>query len=162
MACPRNSFLGYGTAYVATQFGEDIVREKAELDIFAGPPKSEQEVLYFAVGQTPIWQEEVFPGQLVEEFGAFSAALITNVPLTETVPDGPFVSTTRFESIIGPAGVTYYRHVKGHIVPFHPQGVLVPNHCPKHGFPFEVELNFVGGISAVGHTSVPCPNGRKR
>ena len=160
IACPRNSFLGYGTAHVAAQFGEDIVPETAELDIFAGPPKSEQEVLYFADGRTPISQEEIFPGQLVEEFGGFSGDLVTDVPLTGTVPGGGYVSTTRFESIIGPGGVTYERRVHGRLIPFHPQGVLVPTKCPSGGFPFLLELKFVDGTSASGRTSVPCP--RKR
>jgi len=160
-ACPRNSFLGYGTAYVAAQFGGEIIPEKAELDMFSGPPHSEQEVLYFAAGETPIQQEEVFPGQLVEEFGAFSADLITKIPLVGTVPGGEYVSTTRFASILGPAGVTYYRKVHGRLVPFHPQGILVPNRCPAHGFPMVVELRFVDGSAASAHTSVPCPKVRK-
>jgi hypothetical protein len=95
-------------------------------------------------------------------YGRFGSQLATNVPLVTSVPGGPDISIVSVTSTIGPSHLTYYRHVHGQLVAFHPRGVSVPERCPRGGFPFAAQFRFEEGGSASATTTVPCPPARHR
>ncbi len=95
-------------------------------------------------------------------YGAYGTQLGANVPLVTSVPDGPDVSIVSVQSTIGPDRLTYYKHVHGKKVAFHPKGVSVPEHCPVGGFPFAAEFTFQDGSQGSASTTVPCPAQRHR
>jgi hypothetical protein len=76
------------------------------------------------------------------------------------VPDGPDVALVALHTAIGPAGVTYSENVGGRLVRFKPRGFLLPDRCPRGGFPFRVRLSFSAGPPAQATTSVPCHSAR--
>jgi len=156
--CPGNSRVGFGTAFVEVAVGETLVQEPASITTFFGPPKTENEVLFYAVGVSPVDSELVFPARLKSETqGIYGGELETNVPLIASWPGGPLVVLTRLKSTIGPSHLTYYTHSHGKTQAFHPQGIAVPTTCPRHGFPFAAELTFTDGTEVTATHRVPCP-----
>lgn len=156
--CPPNSRVGSGSALVEVPFGTGAGHEIPEIQAVVGPShEGNMVVLFYANGQTPVFAQLVFSGEVQPDTGIFGSQLATTVPLIASVPNGPDVSIVEVRSTIGPAGLTYYKHVKGRLVPFKPLGVGVPEHCPKGGFPFSASFVFQDGSTASAATTVPCP-----
>jgi hypothetical protein len=100
----------------------------------------------------------LFQGQLLPASGRFGATLHASIPLIPTWPEAPDASIVNLRTTLGPEGVTYYRNVHGHRKGFRPQGMAVPERCPRGGFPFQAKYRFQDGTSALARTSVPCPH----
>ena len=158
VGCPPNSRLGAGSALVEVPFGTGSGHEVPEVQAVVGPPKEgNMVVLFYANGQTPVFAQLEFTGEVLPDSGMFGSELATTVPLIPSVPNGPDVSVVEVNATIGPAGLTYYKHSHGHLVSFHPLGIGVPEHCPRGGFPFHASFAFQDGSQASASTTVPCP-----
>ena len=156
--CPPNSRLGAGSALVEVPFGTGSGHEVPEVQAVVGPPHDgNMVVLFYANGQTPVFAQLEFTGEVLPDSGLFGSKLATSVPLIPSVPNGPDVSVVSVNATIGPAGLTYYKHSHGHLVSFHPLGIGVPEHCPSGGFPFHASFAFQDGSQASASTTVPCP-----
>jgi hypothetical protein len=156
--CPPNSRLGFGSADVEVPFGAGAGHEIPEVQAVAGPsPNGNLVVLFYANGLSPVSAQLTFSGEVLPASGRFGSQLATSVPLVTSVPGGPDVSIVSVTTTIGPSHLTYYKHVHGRLVAFHPQGVSVPERCPRGGFPFAAEFGFQEGASASASTTVPCP-----
>jgi hypothetical protein len=161
--CSPNSRLGFGSALVEVPFGTGAGHEIPEIQAVAGPsPGGNLVVLFYANGAFPVSAQLVFQGEVLAASGAFGTQLAANVPLVTSVPGGPDVSIVSVQSTIGPSHLTYFKHVHGRKVAFHPKGVSVPEHCPRGGFPFAAEFTFQDGNSTSAQTAVPCPPRRHR
>jgi hypothetical protein len=157
--CPLDSRLGSGSAYVEVPFGTGSGLELPEVQALMGPPspRSNIVVLFYANGQTPVYAQLVFRGELLPASGLFGSQLTTAIPPIPSVPNGPDVSIISVESTIGPNHLTYTKHVHGRLVHFHPVGIAVPEKCPTGGFPFFAEFGFQDGSKATASATVPCP-----
>ena len=157
--CPPNSRLGSGSALVEVPFGTGSGHEIPEIQAVSGPPSpgGDMVVLFYANGQTPVFAQLVFQGEVLPDSGPFGSQLATTVPLIPSVPGGPDVSVVSVNATIGPSGLTYYKHVHGKLKPFHPLGIGVPERCPRGGFPFSASFFFQDGSQASTSTTVPCP-----
>ena len=160
--CPANSRLGYGSALVEVPFGTGAGHEIPEVQAVAGPSNSGNlVVLFYANGLYPVSAQLAFAGEVLPDSGRFGSQLQTNVPLVSSVPGGPDVSIVSVKSTIGPAHLTYYKHVHGKRVAFSPRGVSVPERCLRGGFPFAASFSFQDGSSTSATTTVPCPPRRR-
>jgi hypothetical protein len=160
--CPANSRLGYGSADVEVPFGTGAGHEVPEIQAVSGPsPKGNLTVLFYANGLFPVYAQLAFAGEVLPATGRFGSQLATTVPLITSVPGGPDVSVVSVTSTIGPSHLTYYKHVHGRRVSFHPRGVAVPERCPHGGFPFAANFTFLDGSHTSAQTSVPCPPARQ-
>ncbi len=160
--CSPNSRLGFGSAVVEVPFGTGSGHEIPELQALSGPSATGNlVVLFYANGLMPVYAQLAFTGEVLPASGLFGSQLAVNVPLVTSVPGGPDVSIVSVQSTIGPSHLTYYRHVHGRRVAFHPRGVSVPERCPRGGFPFAAEFSFLDGSRTTASTTVPCPP-RKR
>jgi hypothetical protein len=158
-ACPPNSKLGEGDAFVEVPFGTGNGHELPSIEAFMGPPvKGNMVVLFYANGQAPVYAQLVFGGELLPETGIYGSDLGTPMPPIPSVPGGPDVSIIRVSATIGPENVTYYRNERARTGPFHPRGVAIPMHCPAGGFPFSASFIFIEGAHATATTKVPCPS----
>jgi hypothetical protein len=156
--CPPNSRVGSGNALVEVPFGTGSGHEIPEVQAVVGPSHDgNMVVLFYANGQTPVFAQLVFAGEVLPDSGTFGSQLATTVPLIPSVPNGPDVSIVNVNATIGPAGLTYYKHVHGRRVAFHPLGIGVPERCPRGGFPFSAAFAFEDGSTASAATTVPCP-----
>jgi hypothetical protein len=161
--CPTNSRLGYGSADVEVPFGTGAGHEIPEVQAVSGPsPKGNLTVLFYANGLYPVYAQLAFSGEVLPDSGSFGSQLATTVPLIASVPGGPDVSVLSVTSTIGPSHLTYYKHVHGRLVSFHPRGVAVPEHCPHGGFPFSANFTFLDGSHTSAQTTVPCASARHR
>lgn len=161
--CPTNSRLGYGSADVEVPFGTGAGHEIPEVQALSGPsPNGNLVVLFYANGLYPVYAQLAFSGEVLPASGAFGSQLATTVPLIASVPGGPDVSVLSVTSTIGPSHLTYYKHVHGRLVSFHPRGVAVPERCPRGGFPFAAEFTFLDGSHTSAQTTVSCPPARHR
>ncbi|HXB66368.1 MAG TPA: hypothetical protein VNV42_15980 [Solirubrobacteraceae bacterium] len=159
--CPANSRLGSGNASVEVPFGDGAGHELPEIEAVMGPSNNGNiVVLFYANGKTPVSAQLVFKGEVQPAGGIFGSQLATAVPAIPSVPDGPNVSIISVKATIGPQGITYYKHVHGRQVAFHPTGIGVPEHCPKGGFPFSASFTFEDGSSTSTTATVPCPPAR--
>jgi hypothetical protein len=162
--CPADSRLGSGSAIVEVPFGTGTGHELPEIQALMGPPSSKSNlvVLFYANGQTPVFAQLVFRGELLPATGIFGSQLTTVVPPIASVPGGADVSIISVQSTIGPSHLTYTKHVHGRLVHFHPVGIAVPERCPAGGFPFSGEFGFQDGTTVSASTTIPCPPRHRR
>jgi hypothetical protein len=157
-ACPPNSLLGFGNAFVEVPFGTEAGHELPEIAAVMGPPHNgNMVVLFYANGKTPVSAQLVFRGEVLPDGGLFGSQLATAVPAIASVPGGNNVSIVSVKATIGPNHLTYYKRVHGKRVTFHPIGIAVPERCPSGGFPFSASFTFEDGSTAAASTTVPCP-----
>ncbi len=161
--CSPNSRLGFGSAFVEVPFGQGSGHEIPDIQALMGPPHNGNiVVLFYADGREPVYAQLVFQGELVAGSSVLGGSLSAAIPLIPSVTNGPPVSIVSVQTTIGPAHLTYYEHVHGKKVAFHPKGVSVPSRCPRGGFQFSADFGFVDGSSTVATSVVPCPPRARR
>lgn len=160
-SCSPNAVMGFGEVLTGVVLGSEIVGESAPITILRAPDRENRlAVLFFAEGTSPIDTRIIFPGLLLPSSAPFGGVVNIGVPLVETLPGAPYVSVIELHSTIGPKRVVYYERVDGHILAYKPRGILLPRHCPRHGFPFAANFSFADGSRASAKTTVACPKRR--
>ena len=135
-ACSPNSRPGIRQRLRGSAFGQGAGYEIPHIQALMGPPHDGNiVVLFYADGREPVDAQIVFEGELIAGSQTFGGSLDAAVPLIPSVAGGPPVSIVSVSATIGPADLTYYERVHGHMVSFHPTGVSVPLRCPRGGFP---------------------------
>jgi hypothetical protein len=149
--CPPDSRMGFGSALAELPIGPEVVSEKVQLRLFAGPsPDGHLHVLVYASGLFPVIAQVVMSGVLL------AGHLDIVIPPIPGLPAGPYVTVAEMQLTLG-GHLTYYERVGGRTVAYHPPGVGLPRHCPRGGFPFSATFAFSAGSSSYAHTAVPCP-----
>ncbi len=158
-ACPANSLMGYGTATAEIPIGPSHLYETAHVTIFRAPAEAGQVGLLFHVEAAgPVSAELVFPGLLLSAAPPYAGSIEIKVPLVPSLPFGPNVAVVKLAMTVGPTSkIFYYEHVHGKTLRYHPRGVLLPDSCPRGGFPFAATFGFEDGSHAAAQTKVPCP-----
>jgi hypothetical protein len=160
--CPANSVMGYGAALAEISLGPAVVGESAPLTILRAPDREGHFALLFdAVGTAPLNAQVVFAGTLLSAPAPFGGSVSIEVPLVASLPGAPDVAVVQLHATIGPLGVIYYEQLAGRTLAYRPPGVLLPDSCPRGGFPFAVELSFADGSRTSVGTAVPCPTRRR-
>jgi hypothetical protein len=150
--------MGFGSAMAQIAVQEGTVYEETQVTIVRGPTREGHLALLFYVdGAEPVSAQIVFPGLLLPAPAPFGGAVSLDVPLVPSWPEGPYVAIVKLRSTLGPEHLTYYEHVRGRVVPYNPQGVLLPKVCPRGGFRFAGTFTFLDGSRATAKTAVPCP-----
>jgi hypothetical protein len=157
-ACPPNSRLGTGSAFVEVPFGTSAGYEIPDIQALMGPPRNGNiVVLFYADGREPVSAQVIFQGELIAGTATLGGSLSAAVPLIPSVNGGPPVSILSVHTMIGPEHLTYYEHVHGRTVSFHPHGVDVPLSCPRGGFRFSADFSFTDTTNVTATSTVPCP-----
>jgi hypothetical protein len=152
--------MGYGTALAEIPVGPLVLTETAHIAVFRAPTQNGHlALLFYAEGETPVSAEIVFPGLLLPAQEPFGGEINLNIPPITGLPGGLNVAVVKLSSTIGPQHIVYYEHTRGRTVAYRPQGVLLPNSCPRGGFPFAALFTFEDGSHASAHTTVACPAG---
>jgi hypothetical protein len=157
-ACPVNSVMGYGSAFTGLVLGSTIVSERAPITILRTPNQDGHlAVLFSAEGTTPVDTRIIFPGLLLPAPAPFGGQVMVGVPLIPTLPGAPYISLLSLRATIGPEKVTYYEQTDGRTLAYKPNGILLPNSCPRGGFPFAAQFSFLDGSVVSANSAVPCP-----
>ena len=150
--------MGYGSVLAEIAIGGEVIDEHATLAVLRAPTVAGHvSLLFYADGLTPVDAQIVFTGALLPASPPFGGLMHVDVPLVPSVPGAPDVAVTQIHGTLGPQHLTYYHHVGGGFVPYNPQGILLPNHCPRGGFPFAAELGFLDGSRTSAQAVVSCP-----
>jgi hypothetical protein len=156
--CPTDSLMGYGSALAEIPIGPEIFQETAQVTLVRAPVQDGHlALLFFANGASPVSTQIVFPGLILPAPTPFGGRIHIKVPLVPSLPAAPDVALVQLRTTLGPRHITYHENVHGRWVSYHPQGILLPNSCPRGGFPFAATLAFLDGSHATAHTTVPCP-----
>lgn len=160
--CPADSVMGYGVVHTGVVLGSTHVTESSLITIFRAPYHGRHfALLFFAEGREPVLTDVIFPGLLLSASEPFGGRVSIGVPLVETLPGAPFVSVLALHATIGPEKVTYYQRAGGITFAFHPWGIKLPEHCPRHRFPFAAQFTFSDGSSTEARTTIGCPRAGK-
>lgn len=161
--CPSRSLMGFGAATAEVELGGEIIEELATTAVFMAPLAEGNINLSFVVnGETPLAAELLFPGRLLPAAPPYGGDIAITVPLLESFPEGPDVALVKLRSTIGSLGLTYYQRIHHEFVPYRPSGIILPSHCPIHGFPFAVTFAFADGSHITSRAAVPCPHAPRR
>jgi len=156
--CPPNSLIGYGNVLAELPIGSEPIPEEGRITTWMAPvEEGHLALLFYAEGQTPVQSEAIFTSQLLEAPAPYGGQLATKVPLIPTLPEAPDASVIDMTSTIGPMNVTYYAWFRGKRIPYHPNGLRLPEHCPRGGFPFAGVFSFLDGSRIRAVTRVRCP-----
>lgn len=159
--CSPNSRMGLGTATVEIPTEFDPAQISAYVTVYMTVPHEEHTtLLLYAETRTPVEAQFVFPTQLLPTTGAYGAEMHTEMPLIASWPEGPPASIIHMETSLGPSELTYYTRRHGKVVGYKPEGMAVPEHCPRGGFPFHADYRFSDGTTAEATTRIPCPPSR--
>ena len=156
--CPPDSLMGEGRAIAEFPVKHQVFRETAQIAIVRG---AEQEgrlaMLLYVYNETAVNAELILPSQLFPGVRPFGGRLQIQVPLVATLPEAPDLAVAEIQLVLGPKDLVYYERAHGKQIRYKPAGIKLPGHCPRGGFPFAIELGFLGGSHASGRTAVPCP-----
>jgi hypothetical protein len=156
--CSPNAAMGFGTAFTGVVLGSTIVTERAPIAIMRAPDRNGRLTLLFSSeGTTPVDTRIVFAGILQPAAVPFGGRVEIGIPLVPTLPGAPYISVISLHSTIGPRRVVYYEQVDGRTLAYRPQGILLPDSCPRGGFRFEAQFGFEDGSLRAAHASIPCP-----
>jgi hypothetical protein len=159
-ACPADSWMGDGRTVAEFPVKHEVFREAAQIAVLRTTEQTGHlALLFYAYEETAVSAQILFTGQLLPARAPFGGLLYIQVPLVASLPEAPYLSVAEIQLVLGPKDLTYYERVNGRVVPYKPAGIRLPGHCPRGGFPFAVELGFLGGNHASNHTTVPCPSG---
>ncbi len=161
--CSPNSRMGLGNAMVEIPVG-NAPKFHANVTVYMGKPVNHHTtMLIYAETVTPVYGQFVFPSELLPvTSGAYGAQLNTAMPLIPTWPGGPPAVIVHMETTLGPRHLTYYTRKHGKLVGYRPEGMAVPERCPRGGFAFRANYHFQDGTSTSATTSVPCPRAASR
>ena len=155
--CSPNAVIGSGTAVAQVRLSAgEAIPEYASVTLLAGALQPGGLGLVINVeGQHPFGGHLVYAGELRparSPFGGVILARLLSIP-SELVSAVALVS---LQLSIGSRAITYYRHPAHHAGSYHPDGIALPDHCPRHGFRFRAALTFQNGRHATAETTVSC------
>jgi hypothetical protein len=151
-ACPANSRMGRGSARVEVPFGPRLVPERVALEIYAAP--SSDGYLHLAIlanGGEPVIAQALLSAVLLP------GLLKVQVPSVETLPGASNAALVEMYATLG-GPLTYYEHVRGHVIAYRPRGIGLPDSCPRGGWTLGASLLFSDGGRSHAHTVIRCPH----
>jgi hypothetical protein len=154
--CPANSLMGRGHALAEVAFGPDIVPEKVNLSLFAGPSSDGYlHLLILAAGEMPVM------GRVVLKAVLLPGHLQIEVPPVPGLPGGANIAFVSFNTTLGGA-LTYYERSHGRTIAYRPKGIGLPSSCPAGGWRLTGKLAFLNGQRSSTETVISCPRKRGR
>jgi hypothetical protein len=157
--CPANSLMGYGNALVEFPIGSESLGEEGQITTWMAPVQDGHlALLFYAEAPAPVFATLIFTGQVREARAPFGGQIATSIPPIETLPGAPDASLIHLTATVGPMNVTYYARYRGKRIPYHPNGLRLPETCPRGGFPFAANFAFLDGTRAHARAAVPCPS----
>jgi hypothetical protein len=157
-ACPPDSIMGDGQAIAEFLIGHHIVREVASLTaVRTTETEGHLTMLMYLYDETAVSTQLILNSRVLPADGPFAGDLDIQVPLLQSISGAPDVSVAEIQLGLGPESLNYSEVLGGKMTHYIPEGITLPKHCPRGGFPFAVTLGFEGGSQATATRKVPCP-----
>jgi len=150
--CSPNAVMGDGTAIV--QARPYNLFESAAVTLLAAPVRQGHlGLLAYADGELPVGIQLVYTGELGDAPAPFGGDIHVDLPQVPDLPPDTAVALLRLRLVIGPRTLRYY---DGRVA-YHPEGIVLPDRCPRGAFPFRADVGFLDGTSATTRIRVACP-----
>jgi hypothetical protein len=157
-ACPANSRAGTGGGEGAYEIAHEIVNEPYTLEFFLADNQPGHVALWiFLKGSRPVSIEIVFPATVIAGPPPYGLGFSVDVPLIKVLPEASDASARTAFLKLGAHNATYYRIVHGKRKLFHVEGIVLPRHCPRGGWPVASTFSFEDGSTVMAKRTVPCP-----
>jgi hypothetical protein len=158
--CPASSRMGNGSAQVQAPFGSGTIGETGELQVIRGPElEGQTQLLFYTEASRPLAGQLAFSSVLLAASAPYEQIQLS-VPAIPSIPEAPDIALVSLHVVLDPSGLRYYERSHGRRVAYHPTGVILPHRCPRGGFPFGVQVGFVGGARSTARTVASC-SGRR-
>jgi hypothetical protein len=145
VGCPKKSIAGPpGVGLGVVAFGGERGPESVSIQNFFAA----KGLNFYVEGKTPSSFQILEKAHWIPAAPPFGKAVLVEVPLVETVPNGPDASVLSFKVKVGAA----YKRGKKTV-----SYITQPKTCPAGGFPVKVELKFLSGEATTVADKVPCP-----
>jgi hypothetical protein len=159
--CPANAVMGYGTVRADVRISStgQVIPEYATLVVLTGPiERGNLGLVIFIDGQRPFGGKFVLAGDVGAAPAPFGGALALRLPVVPGLADVATVALIDFRVVIGARQIVYYERTRDERrIAYHPEGVVLPGHCPKRGFRFRARVVFQDGGHAMTSATAPCP-----
>jgi hypothetical protein len=154
--CSPNAVIAYGTARANVRLSDGaVVPEFAKLAIFSGEVVGGRlGIVAFVTGVHPFIARLAYAGDLRPAPRPFGGALVLRLSAIRSLEDLATVGLVRLQLEIGSRAIVY-RTQSG--TRYRPEGVLLPDRCPRSGFRFRAEVAFADGGRASAASVVRCP-----
>jgi hypothetical protein len=158
--CPPDSFMGEGIAVADFPVKHEVFREAARIAVVRTNEQEGHLAMLLCLYDEPrVSVQMVLVGELLPAPRPYGGILRIRVPLIESWPGAPDVAVGDIQLVLGPKNLTYYERVHNRNIAYKPSDIPLGGHCPRGGFPFAVQLKFLGGALARNRTAVACPKG---
>ncbi|ADB49562.1 hypothetical protein Cwoe_1131 [Conexibacter woesei DSM 14684] len=161
--CPRNSVMARGRALGEVRLGgEPVFREEGTVTVLAGPIHEGRMGLVGMVdGLHPVGAKLVYEGQVLPAAWPYGGALTIGVRQLPARYEAE-IALDAITFSVGSDDILYHERVGGRTVAYRPGGLLLPDRCPRGGFPFDAAVTFLDGGHERAAVRVPCPRRRGR
>lgn len=156
--CPADSKAGFGGGEGAYELAHEIIKEAYTLDFFlADNQPGHVSLLIFLKGTTPVSIEIVFSATVITGPAPYGLGFSVEVPLIKVLPEASDASATTAFLTLGAHDVAYYKKIHGKRRLLHVKGIILPNRCPRGGWPVASQFSFEDGSTVLAKHTVPCP-----
>lgn len=155
--CSPNAVMGYGTVVAEVRLGRQRIPEYGTFRLLSGGIAHRTLRLVVQIdGQRPFGGRLVLGGRVADAGAPFGGAIAVRFPHVPALDDVAEIALTDLRLIVGGPRIRYVERVRGRIVRYRPEGIVLPPRCPRGGFRFRVRLTFEDGSRRSADSVVPC------
>lgn len=152
--CSPNSVMGRGDVRAQVRVGTLTIGATAYLTVLSGTVSDgTMGLVTYVIGQNPFGVRLAYAGQVTDAPPAHEQIAMA-FPAIPGIPEDASFALTNVTMEIGSRRVTY-RDPDG--FRYHPDGIILPDRCPRGGFKFNAELSFQDGTQTSSTTTARCP-----
>jgi hypothetical protein len=157
--CPRNSVMGYGTLVAEVRLSDgQVIPEYGTLALLSGPLADGVLGLVVQIdGERPFGGRLLLGGHVAPAPAPYGGAIAVQVPAIPSLVGVADIALIDLRLTVGDPRIRYAERVRGRLVRYRPEGIVLPSRCPREGFRFRARLRFEDGGRAAARTTVPCP-----
>ncbi|HXE46186.1 MAG TPA: hypothetical protein VN635_13460 [Conexibacter sp.] len=158
--CPPNAVMGYGEARAIVRMAQtaQAIPEYATVALLAGPiAQGKLGLVVYVEGQRPFGGQLAFAGDVSDAAPPYGGVLTVRMPVIPGIQDVATVSLVQLRLVIGSHAIRYYRRQHGRRVAYRPDGIELPERCPRGGFRFHAEVRFADGSRRSTGSVTRCP-----
>jgi len=158
--CSPNSVMGYGAARAIVRLvdGGQVIPEYATVTLLSGPfVQGQLGLVVFIDGQRPFGAKLAFAGQVTDAPPPYGGALRVRLPVVPGIQDLATVSLVDLRVVIGSHAIRYRERRGRRVVAYRPDGIELPDACPRGGFRFRADVRFADGSRRSATSVTRCP-----
>ena len=157
--CSPNAVMAFGELVAEVRLSDgQVIPEYGTVALLSGPVADGVLGLVVQIdGQRPFGGRLVLAGHVAAAPQPYGGAIVVRFPVVPTLVGVADVALTDLRLNVGDPRIRYVERVRGRTVRYRPEGVVLPNRCPRGAFRFRVRLGFLDGSTRTVRTTLRCP-----